>query len=70
MKNEVIAFKKGQALIYITDQKNIETHYVPVINWDLYMKHRKTVPKYCKIYDKVSETYDQATRRRVEWNII
>jgi hypothetical protein len=51
---------KGQVLYY-TDQQQSETHFVPTVHWDEYMKLRKTVPNMCKIYDTIEGARDGAT---------
>ena len=48
--------RKGKIFLYIDDKEN-KTHYVANRNFKLYVEKRKYVPKFCKIYSTIYETY-------------
>jgi len=50
----MIAYKKDKKFIYIDDNEG--HHFTAIIHWDLYMKHRKDVPKLVKIFDTINDT--------------
>ena len=54
----MIAYKKDKKFIYIDDNEG--HHFTAIIHWDLYMKHRKDVPKIVKIFDTINDTYEGA----------
>jgi len=51
----MIAFKKEGKFIYLADSKNAITHFVPIVNWEMYLAKRFNMPRLCKIYDTIED---------------
>lgn len=51
-------YKKERRVVYFEDEEQ-HIHFVPMINWELYMEYRKDTPILCRITDTIVDAKDE-----------
>ena len=54
-------YKREGKVLYYAEGKEAKVHYVPTVNWFMYLYLRLNVPRLCRIFDTVEEAKDAAT---------
>lgn len=58
LSQPIMIYKCQKKIVYMEIKRHKEIHFVPTVNWDLYLEKRLNTPHYCKIYDTIMETED------------
>ena len=53
-------YRLEQKTLYFAAGAQASIHFVPNINWETYLLHRKNVPQLCKIFDTIQEAEETA----------
>ena len=56
-KPRITVFKKEGRILYFIRQDQLGTHYVPTVHWREYCAFRLEVPKLCRMFNTIQETF-------------
>ncbi len=57
----MIKYQLQKRILYYAEGANAPTHFVPTINWNTYLAHRKNMPHLCRIFDTIEKAEEVAT---------
>ena len=59
----MIMYQLEKKTLYFADGAQAPVHFVPNINWETYLKHRKNVPQLCRLFNTIKEAEEVAAKQ-------